>query len=173
MNKLLNINNEEILKLAKKLHRILAYDLVGENRPIDVCDELFNKFKIKYSGVLYHGLVIPYNEEGNLDILLNNYHDWVSCSSELAVAFDFALRNECKNGIILKIELDEIEVLDVSSLICHCFDELPNEKICEEIYLDYAAEHEYLIHCDNLRSHIRSIEFVNVKSEIKDIKFYK
>ena len=166
-------NKEDLLKTAKDLLAILSYDITT-GRPIDICGKLFDKYKIKYTGTLYHGLSDPQGRENGLYDILDGYHDWVSCSSEFMVAFDFAQGQLLDNneGFILKIELKDVEVLDVHSLILDCFEQLPNIEIRNEIY-DYASEHEYLLDCYDLTSNISSIEVININTDLKENRFKK
>jgi hypothetical protein len=167
------MENVDFKELAEKLSMILDYSDSWSGRPIDICDELFYKYKTKYSGILYHGLCDINHEENNITQLLNNYNNWVSCSSEFMVSFDFATPiNQNINGYVLKIELNEVDVLDVSSLICDCVHQLPDHPMSYAIY-DFASEHEYLVDYLDIKNSITSIEVIEFNDKLHDVKFKK
>lgn len=174
MNKLVNINKEELLELIDNLYLILSYPECQMDRPIDICDKLFNKYKMKYSGTLYHGFSNNNCEINDIQSILKSYQGWVSCSSEFTVAFDFAqMRLTNNSGFIIKVELNDIDVLNVSSLIIDCFRQAPDSSLAFELYDSYAAEHEYLISNTDMLSHISSIEIIDTTDNLKDEKFDK
>lgn len=167
----MSIDNSSIEKMLD----IITYDF-NEGRPNDICHELYNKYKEKFSGTLYHGFSdFKHHDINDLNNILSGYVGFVSCSDKFVVAFDFAqsrTEEDTENGVIFKINLENVEVLKVSEFIVECFHQNPKMEICKYMYMNFAGEHEYLILAEDMVSNISSIEIINNKSELKEYQKY-
>ena len=159
----------------EKMMSILEYD-VNKGRPHNICNDLYNDYKETFSGTLFHGFSDFNNHNINdLNNILSGYEGFVSCSSKFVVAFDFAQSRTEKdndNGVIFKIDLENVEVLKVSEIITECFHQNPTLEVCEYMYTNFASEHEYLLLAEDMISHISAIEIIDNLSELKDYQKY-
>lgn len=148
-----NINYED---LAKQLLQILDYDDGYFGRPLEICEELMNRWGRFYDVELYHG-----SSNSDFDDIRFSYDGFVSFSRDIEVAKDFTDKSTTGNKLLLKLT-GRVYALDVPELITKCLENTDNSAICEFIYEDYYNENEMLIYAEDMFSHSVKLEVINV-----------
>lgn len=142
----MTINYKE---LSEKLIQILQYD----ERPIHICEELFNKYGRYYNNIiLYHG-----SFGNNENSILKTYSGFISCTYDLDVAEGFAISVYDDHEIctIIEIKMDSIYCLDIQQLIEMCYVNCPNDELCKYMYEVFNSENEMLVRFNDIKDDMK------------------